>query len=329
MNRIEKVSVTDMAASAIRNSILNGEYKVGDKLATEAKLCQQLNVSRTVVREALRILATEGYVRMVPGRGAFVAHITEIGNYWSLFSPTSFKDLMDVRAPMEELAARLAAQRCGAELTEREAGGLTVHSGALEGLLVAWFSDGTTACSLTAEGLAQADFDALVDGLAVGPDDAVVGITASGSAPYVLAALRRARARGSVTIGLCTNAHSLLESLCDVTIAPEVGPEVISGSTRLKSGTAQKMVLNMLSTCTMVKLGKVYGNLMVDLRASNKKLIDRSTRIIAQLAQLPYEQACEEFFKSYLGRAKDEEYRESYVVETLRRLGVDPASEDR
>ena len=119
MNRIEKVSVTDMAASAIRNSILNGEYKVGDKLATEAKLCQQLNVSRTVVREALRILATEGYVRMVPGRGAFVAQITEIDNYWAIFSPTSFKDLMDVRAPMEELAARLAAQRCGAELTER------------------------------------------------------------------------------------------------------------------------------------------------------------------------------------------------------------------
>lgn len=103
---------------------------------------------------------------------------------------------------------------------------------------------------------------------------------ASGSAPYVLAALRRARARGSVTIGLCTNAHSLLESLCDVTIAPEVGPEVISGSTRLKSGTAQKMVLNMLSTCTMVKLGKVYGNLMVDLRASNKKLIDRARRLV-------------------------------------------------
>ncbi|HIQ62341.1 MAG: N-acetylmuramic acid 6-phosphate etherase [Christensenellales bacterium] len=126
----------------------------------------------------------------------------------------------------------------------------------------------------------EAEGEALVDGLAVGPDDAVVGITASGSAPYVLAALRRARARGSVTIGLCTNAHSLLESLCDVTIAPEVGPEVISGSTRLKSGTAQKMVLNMLSTCTMVKLGKVYGNLMVDLRASNKKLIDRARRLV-------------------------------------------------
>lgn len=126
----------------------------------------------------------------------------------------------------------------------------------------------------------EADGVALVDGLAVGPDDAVVGITASGSAAYVLAALRRARERGSVTIGVCTNAGSKLEGLCDVTIAPLVGPEVISGSTRMKSGTAQKMVLNMLTTCSMIKLGKVYGNLMVDLKASNRKLRDRALRLI-------------------------------------------------
>ena len=79
---------------------------------------------------------------------------------------------------------------------------------------------------------------------------------------------------------MCTNAGSKLEGLCDVTIAPLVGPEVISGSTRMKSGTAQKMVLNMLTTCSMIKLGKVYGNLMVDLKASNKKLRDRALRLI-------------------------------------------------
>lgn len=121
---------------------------------------------------------------------------------------------------------------------------------------------------------------ALVDRLEVGSADAVVGITASGGAPYVLAALERARDRGAVTIGLCTNARSKLEGLCEVTIAPLVGPEVISGSTRMKSGTAQKMVLNMLTTCSMVKLGKVYGNLMVDLKASNQKLTDRAKRLI-------------------------------------------------
>ena len=120
----------------------------------------------------------------------------------------------------------------------------------------------------------------LVDQLEVGPDDAVVGITASGRTPYVLAGLCRARERGGVPIGLCTNPHSRLEEVCQVTIAPLVGPEAISGSTRMKSGTAQKMVLNMLSTCAMVKLGKVYGNLMVDLRASNHKLVDRAQRLI-------------------------------------------------
>lgn len=120
----------------------------------------------------------------------------------------------------------------------------------------------------------------LMNDLKIGPNDAVVGITASGSTPYVLAALRRARERGAAVIGLCTNAHSKLEGFCDVCIAPEVGPEVISGSTRMKSGTAQKMVLNMLTTCSMIKLGKVYGNLMVDLKASNRKLEDRAKRLI-------------------------------------------------
>lgn len=131
----------------------------------------------------------------------------------------------------------------------------------------------------------------LMDRLEAGPDDAVVGITASGRTPYVLAALRRARERGSVSIGLCTNAHSRLEEVCEVTIAPLVGPEVISGSTRMKSGTAQKLVLNMLSTCSMIKLGKVYGNLMVDLRASNQKLQDRARRLVIHATGVTEERA--------------------------------------
>lgn len=111
-------------------------------------------------------------------------------------------------------------------------------------------------------------------------NDVVVGITASGSAPFVLGAIDYAKTIGCVTIGLCTNKNSKLEQACDICIAPEVGAEAISGSTRMKSGTAQKMVLNMLSSCTMVKLGKVYGNLMVDLRASNVKLEDRARRLV-------------------------------------------------
>lgn len=89
-----------------------------------------------------------------------------------------------------------------------------------------------------------------------------------------------------------------------------------------------KLAFNLLSTATMAKMGRIWGNWMIQVLPTNKKLIDRSTRIIAELAHLPYEKACEEFFKSYLNRPKDEEYRESYVVETLRRLGVDPEAEE-
>ncbi len=109
--------------------------------------------------------------------------------------------------------------------------------------------------------------------------DVLVGITASGSAPYVLGAVQEAAARGAATIALVNNKSSKLEALCQVTVAPVVGPEGIMGSTRMKSGTAQKLVLNMLSTSVMVKLGKVYNNLMVDLQCTNKKLRDRSARI--------------------------------------------------
>lgn len=121
--------------------------------------------------------------------------------------------------------------------------------------------------------------------------DVVVGITASGSAMYVLAALEEARCRGAKTIGVVTNPGTPLADLCDVCIAPDVGPEVITGSTRLKSGTAQKLVLNMLTTCTMIKLGKVYGNLMVDLSPGNRKLYDRAQRIISRVTGADEEQA--------------------------------------
>ena len=131
----------------------------------------------------------------------------------------------------------------------------------------------------------------MVDDLGVDENDVVAGITASGSAPYVLAAMRRAKARGAKTVGVCTNANTKLHQVCDVTIAPVVGAEVISGSTRMKSGTAQKMVLNMLTTCSMIRMGKVYGNLMVDLKASNKKLVDRAKRLVKHATGVDDEEA--------------------------------------
>lgn len=113
--------------------------------------------------------------------------------------------------------------------------------------------------------------------------DVAIGITASGGAPFVLGAIEKAKELGAATLGIVTNADTKLSHLCDICIAPLVGPEVITGSTRMKSGTAQKLVLNMLTTCTMIKLGKVYGNLMVDLRPNNQKLYARAYRIIQKV----------------------------------------------
>lgn len=123
-----------------------------------------------------------------------------------------------------------------------------------------------------------------MDARRVGTADAVVGIAASGETPFTVGAVRRARERGAWTAGVACNAGSTLERACDVAIVPVVGPEVIAGSTRLKAGTAQKLVLNMLSTLAMVRLGKVYGNLMVDLRVTNAKLRTRAARIVAAAA---------------------------------------------
>jgi len=125
----------------------------------------------------------------------------------------------------------------------------------------------------------------------VSPADVVVGIAASGETPFTVAAVRRARERGAWTAGIACNAGSSLEAASDLAILPLVGPEVIGGSTRLKAGTAQKLVLNMLSTLAMVRLGKVYGNLMVDLRATNAKLRRRAARIVAASAAAAEDQA--------------------------------------
>ncbi|AMV31129.1 N-acetylmuramic acid 6-phosphate etherase [Pirellula sp. SH-Sr6A] len=116
--------------------------------------------------------------------------------------------------------------------------------------------------------------------------DVLVGIATSGRTPYVVGGLQYARSLGAICIGFTCNPESALERHCDFVIAPVVGPEVISGSTRLKSGTATKMVLNMLTTGTMIRLGKTYGNWMVDLRATNIKLKARSIRIVSALTQL-------------------------------------------
>lgn len=127
--------------------------------------------------------------------------------------------------------------------------------------------------------------------LSLSSQDSVVGITASGGTPYVLGGLRYAREIGALTIGIACNRPAAISSAAKISILVPVGAEVISGSTRLKSGTAQKMVLNMLSTGVMVKLGKTYGNLMVDLQASNTKLRKRAVRLVKQVCEMEDETA--------------------------------------
>ena len=153
-------------------------------------------------------------------------------------------------------------------------------------LIQGWIAGGDSALrrsSEAAEDDAAAGAQAARDA-GVGSADVVVGIAASGTTPWVLGALGEARARGAVTIALTCDPGAPLARAAEIAITPIVGPEVIAGSSRMKAGTAQKMVLNMLSTATMIRLGKVYGNLMVDVRPTNTKLRRRAVRILQQAA---------------------------------------------
>jgi len=135
---------------------------------------------------------------------------------------------------------------------------------------------------------------AAMDDHRVRAEDVVIGIAASGTTPYVRAALGRAQALGARTgLVACAEPPALLRKTCDVCVVVLVGPEVVTGSTRMKAGTATKLVLNTITTGAMIRLGKTYGNLMVDLRASNAKLEDRSHRIVMETTGLAREAAAE------------------------------------
>ena len=125
----------------------------------------------------------------------------------------------------------------------------------------------------------------------INTNDTLVGIAASGTTPYVIGALRKARSEGILTASISCNPDSPMAAEAEIAIEPVVGPEFVTGSTRMKSGTAQKMVLNMITTSTMIKLGRVKGNRMVNMQLTNQKLVDRGTRIIMQELRLDYEQS--------------------------------------
>jgi N-acetylmuramic acid 6-phosphate etherase len=154
--------------------------------------------------------------------------------------------------------------------------------------VVGLIAGGYTALTTAVEGAEDRPELALEDlkNIHLTADDVVVGIATSGRTPYVLGSLEYARQTGAYTIGLSCNRDAQIATRCDLSITPVVGPEIVSGSTRMKAGTATKMVLNMLSTGAMIRLGKTYGNLMVDMRASNSKLADRARRIVRAVTNL-------------------------------------------
>ncbi|TDW87819.1 MULTISPECIES: N-acetylmuramic acid 6-phosphate etherase [Kribbella] len=151
-----------------------------------------------------------------------------------------------------------------------------------DGLVVAHHAGGTEALLRAVENVEDSEEGGARDAAAVTGQDLVVGLAASGSTPYVAGALKAARAAGATTVLVTSNPDAPLAPLADVVIAADTGPEVIAGSTRLKAGTAQKMILNAFSTTLMIKLGRTWSNLMVDLVATNKKLRGRMLRILAE-----------------------------------------------
>jgi N-acetylmuramic acid 6-phosphate etherase len=206
------------------------------------------------------------------------------------------RELPRIAAAVEAIAARL---RRGGRLLYLGAG-TSGRLGVLDAsecpptfgtppeMVVGSIAGGPTALTWAAEGVEDSAESGRADAarLHVGAADAVVGIAASGRTPYVLAAIDYANEIGALTIGLACNTDTPLERRVQVMIAPVVGPEVIAGSTRLKAGTAQKMVLNMLSTGTMIRLGKTFGNLMVDVQTSNAKLRQRAVGIVRTATSL-------------------------------------------
>ncbi len=159
--------------------------------------------------------------------------------------------------------------------------------------VIALIAGGEKAIQHSLEGVeddAAAGALAIAD-LQVSEKDSVVGIAASGRTPFVIGAMQTARKNGALTVSLACNSPSPMEAQAEIIIAPVVGPEVITGSTRMKAGTAQKMTLNMLSTGVMVRLGKTFSNLMVDMQTSNSKLHRRARLIVAQACGISEEEA--------------------------------------
>lgn len=165
--------------------------------------------------------------------------------------------------------------------------------GVEHGMVWGFIAGGDKALRLSVEAAEDSSEFGLSDlsAFAPTPNDVIVGISAGGNPQYVLAILEGAKKAGCRTIGISSNPEAKLKPLCDIFINPIVGEEVLTGSSRLKSGTAQKMILNMLSTGAMIRIGKTYKNYMIDVRMVNEKLLDRGCRFVSEIAKISYDEA--------------------------------------
>ena len=165
--------------------------------------------------------------------------------------------------------------------------------GVEHGMVSGFIAGGDKALRLSVEAAEDSSEFGLSDlsAFAPTPNDVIVGISAGGNPQYILAILEEAKKAGCRTIGISSNPEAKLKPLCDIFINPIVGEEVLTGSSRLKSGTAQKMILNMLSTGAMIRIGKTYKNYMIDVRMVNEKLLDRGCRFVSEIAKISYDEA--------------------------------------
>ncbi len=172
-------------------------------------------------------------------------------------------------------------------------------------MVVGVIAGGPTALTQAIEGAEDNPQAAVGDlqKLGLSSRDVLVGIASSGRTPYVIGGMQLARQLGATTVAVVCNSPSEMDAHADILIAPIVGPEIVSGSTRLKAGTATKMVLNMLTTAAMIRIGKTYGNLMVDLRASNSKLKIRAKRLVARLTGVD-DDAADQLLEACRGEVK-------------------------
>lgn len=254
-----------------------------EKLATESRNPNTMNIDLMSIREILEVMNNEDQTVPLAVRNE-IDHIEKAVK----FAIASFENggrLIYVGAGTSGRLGILDASECPPTF------------GVDPGMVIGIIAGGEKAFTKAVEG-AEDDECAGKDDLKqinLSDKDTVIGIAASGRTPYVIGALNYAREIGAKTVSISNNKNSLIGKIADVAIEVETGPEVITGSTRLKAGTAQKLVLNMISTASMIRIGKVYENLMVDVQPSNKKLVDRSHRIIMEATGVDFATASKYF----------------------------------